>query len=81
MESPEKMPSVDELVARAIRLDTAADKAFRRWFEGEVQSSSGAASLRSKADEAWADVRFHPDYDEERHSERAVYDPYGVASS
>lgn len=47
-----------ELIARARRLEDASDRAFRRYMNGDVVSSSGAASLRSRADEAWADVRF-----------------------
>lgn len=50
-------PAGLELLERARRLSAAEDRAFRRFMEGKVRSSSGAASLRSKADEAWADVR------------------------
>ncbi len=45
------------IVERAERLVASADRAFNRWISGEVESSSGAASLRAKADEALADVR------------------------
>lgn len=54
---PADSPEARELVERARRLEDAADRAFVRWYLGEVSSSSGAASLRSKAEEAWADVR------------------------
>ena len=56
---PEDSPEAGEILARARRLQESADRAFTRWFEGDVRSPSGAASLRSKAEEAWADVRLY----------------------
>src|SRR3954465_10869920 len=70
--------TIEETVDRAIRADEAADRAFKRWFFREVSSSSGAAALKAKAEEAWADVRFHPDFDEGKHGEFAIYNPFGT---
>ena len=54
---PRSSAEGQRLIARALRLEEAADAAFARWYSGERISSSGAARLRSEAEEAWADVR------------------------
>jgi hypothetical protein len=65
--------SADELHRRALEADAAADRAFRRWIQGEVKSASGAGRMQRRADEAWVDLRLHDDYDEDRHGEIASY--------
>jgi hypothetical protein len=51
------MESAHALVARAHRLQDQADRAFRRWVNGDVRTARGAGRLQALADEAWCDVR------------------------
>lgn len=59
--------SIDELINRVDSCWEAADRAFRRLMNGEVSTSAAAVRLQRKAQEAEADVRFHPDYDFDKH--------------
>lgn len=47
------------LITTARLADEAAERAFRRFIEGEVATSAAATRLTRKADEAWADVRLY----------------------
>lgn len=58
MHAPDS-PEAARLIDRAERLTASADGAFRRYFTGEVRSSSAASRLQNQADEAWADVRLY----------------------
>jgi hypothetical protein len=58
--------SVEDIYERAKRADERENTAFRRYMQGEV-SYGWALRTRREADEAWSDLRFHPDYDEDKH--------------
>jgi hypothetical protein len=63
------MKSIEETLAAAKKADEQADAAFKKWFNGDSKTASAAVRLQNRADDLWVDVRFHPDYDEEKHGE------------
>lgn len=50
------LQSKQQLREIAEKAQDAADRAFKRWFEGETAHAGAAARLQRKADEAWREL-------------------------
>jgi hypothetical protein len=61
--------TADQLFELAKAKQEKANDSFRRYMHGESKTQSAAVRLQNEADDAKAELRFHPEFDSEKHDE------------